>query len=379
MHYAKRTLEELIKKIGLVGERKALVGVDGFVDKIMTPVEQRSGQGDNFKPFDGMAAFGQRIVDAAGKSCNIELYPRMEKLGGNGPLMADALHAAGLSTRYIGALGDPVIHPVFENFARRTRAVSIAEPGVTHALEFDDGKIMLGSMSSLDNVTYEQIIARMGEGPFIDALSRADLVALVNWTMIPNMTALFGALLERVLPHLPPHEAGRVFLFFKGEKPKRCHSARLAVHNGKYRFRSFGHVTLGLNLAEAQQVSEVLGLPTVTNDEENLRRAARAIRQKLSLSTVVVHPRDCAACANKDGEWFTFGPVTEKSHITTGAGDHFNAGFSVGQVLGLSPEACLTLAVCCSGQYVRSGRSPSLTETDAFLRSHCEQRQPSHI
>jgi len=31
--------------------------------------------------------FGRRILAAAGKSTNIELFPRLEKLGGNGPIM----------------------------------------------------------------------------------------------------------------------------------------------------------------------------------------------------------------------------------------------------------------------------------------------------
>jgi len=47
--------------------------------------------GRKIHPFRHDHEFGQRIVDAAGKSLNIELYPRLEKLGGNGPIMAHAL------------------------------------------------------------------------------------------------------------------------------------------------------------------------------------------------------------------------------------------------------------------------------------------------
>ena len=39
----------------------------------------------------------------------------------------------------------------------------------------------------------------------------ASLVALVNWTMIPNMTVLFHALLERVIPILPPRDQRLLF------------------------------------------------------------------------------------------------------------------------------------------------------------------------
>ena len=103
--------------------------------------------------------------------------------------------------------------------------------------------------------------------------------------------------------------------------------------------------------------------------EAGLRAMARAIRQTLGVGTVVVHPRECAACATRDGEWCVPGPYIENPKITTGAGDHFNSGFVTGQLLGLSPEACLTVGVCFSGYYVRTALSPSLNDVDAFLRS----------
>ena len=61
------------------------------------------------------------------------------------------------------------------------------------------------------------------------------------------------------------------------------------------------------------------------------------------------------------------GPLAEKPLITTGAGDHFNAGFVTGQVLGLDPEGALTLGVCTSGHYVRTAKSPSLDDLEKFL------------
>ncbi len=126
-------------------------------------------------------------------------------------------------------------------------------------------------------------------------------------------------------------------------------------------------MTLGLNLREAQQVFSVLGLGQETEDEKGLRAMARQIRQKLGVTTVVVHPKESAACATRDDTWWVPGPYAEKPLLTTGAGDHFNAGFVTGQLLGLSPEACLGLGVCTSGFYVRSARSPSLGDLESFL------------
>jgi sugar/nucleoside kinase (ribokinase family) len=224
-------------------------------------------------------------------------------------------------------------------------------------------------MSSLDEISYERIIEVMGEGAFLDELSRSDLVAMTNWTMIPRMTEVLEAMLERALPMLPPKDGGRLFFFDLADPRKRSEGDIRAVLEVIGRFRSHGRVTLGLNLAEAQQVAQVLGIPLCDDGEGELRQAAAAIRQKLEATCVVIHPRECAACATRDGTFFTEGPLCEKPLISTGAGDHFNAGFATGQVLGLSPEACLTVAVSFSGQYVRTAHSPSLAQTDSFLRS----------
>jgi sugar/nucleoside kinase (ribokinase family) len=61
------------------------------------------------------------------------------------------------------------------------------------------------------------------------------------------------------------------------------------------------------------------------------------------------------------------GPFVEQPLISTGAGDHFNAGFVTGQLLGLTPESCLALGVSTSGHYVRTAESPSLATLETFL------------
>jgi len=346
---------------------RALVGLDGFVDQIVHPVAQRHGQGADFTPIKTITEFGQRILGAAGKSTNIELYPVMEKLGGNGPLMANGLMAGGLAVRYIGALGTPTIHPILQDFAQRSQAVSIAPPSVTIAAEFSDGKIMLGNTVSLDAITYASVIAAVGRDALRAQIDEAALVALVNWTMIPNMTALFRALQEDLLPGLPVRKE-RVWFFDLADPEKRSREDLVEALHVIARFEAHGTVTLGLNLKEAQQVCAALGLATPAADEAGLRAMAREIRSALQISTVVVHPRESAACATAAGEAWVPGPYTATPKITTGAGDHFNAGFVLGQLLGLSPEGCLTTGASTSGYYVRTAQSPSLNEIEAFLR-----------
>ena len=203
MDNKKQTLEELAALDPAAPAKKALVGIDGFVDKIVHPVDQRSGPGDQFTPISTISEFGARISSAAGKSANIELAPVVDKLGGNGPIMANAQSSLGIDVRYVGALGEKAIHPVFEDFAEKTRAVSLADPGVTHAAEFNDGKIMFGSMASLDNICYETILQTMGQEALAEAFAGSDSIAMVNWTMIPYLSDVFRQFLGKLLPSLP--------------------------------------------------------------------------------------------------------------------------------------------------------------------------------
>ena len=226
---------------------------------------------------------------------------------------------------------------------------------------------MLGQMRSLDEITFERIVEKIGREGVNQLFAAADLIALVNWTMIPNMTAIFEALVETVLPVLPARD--RIFFFDLADPEKRSREDLLNVLAVIGKFEKFGRVTLGLNLKEAQQVWAALDCPAIKEDEAGLRKMSADIRSRLGLSTVVVHPKESAACATAAGTAWVPGPYTAKPLITTGAGDHFNAGFSNAQLLGLSPESCLTVGVCTSGHYVRTGQSPTLADLTTFLQT----------
>ena len=111
----------------------------------------------------------------------------------------------------------------------------------------------------------------------------------------------------------------------------------------------------------------MLGLPGRAEPEEAIEDNARAIREKLGLSCVVIHPRRSAAAA-VEGESARFdGPFVQQPKISTGAGDHFNAGFCIGRVLGFGLEECLCVGVATSGYYVRSAESPGAVELADFI------------
>ena len=90
----------------------AFVGLDGFVDEILHVVDKRY-DAVRFDRIPTIAAYAQRLAAAAGRSTNVELVNVLTKLGGNGPIMANALASLGLRVTYVGSLGWPALHPVF--------------------------------------------------------------------------------------------------------------------------------------------------------------------------------------------------------------------------------------------------------------------------
>ncbi len=155
-------IQRLREKQSSVGDLKAFVGLDGFVDEIIHVVDKRDSA-ESFQRVPTIQSLAERIAGAAGKSANIELVSKTVKLGGNGPIMANALASLGAGVTYLGSLGYPNLHPVFEELAQRAEVFSIAEAAHTDALEFADGKLMFGKMTPLNEVNWEVMKERFGQ------------------------------------------------------------------------------------------------------------------------------------------------------------------------------------------------------------------------
>ncbi|MGN6367704.1 MAG: PfkB family carbohydrate kinase [Phycisphaerae bacterium] len=343
---------------------RVLVGLDGFVDEIIDVVDKRTSH-ENYDRIHTIAQWGQKISAAAGQSCNFELVVKQQKLGGNGPIMGNALASMGWRTTYIGNLGVPTVHPVFQEFAKRAEVISFAEPAHTNALEFTDGKVMLGNMGPLNDVTFERMVAAVGMERLVELMERSSLIGLVNWTMLPHMTGVW----ERVLMDIVPKLSGKprkIFVDLADPERRLVEDLRGAL-GMLTKLNEKVHVILGLNLSEAQQVAGALGLPKLAEPESAVAVYATKIREKLNLGTVVVHPRKGAAAANAAGSAEMAGPFIAQPKISTGAGDHFNAGFCAGQLLGMTLEESLAIGVGTSGYYVRNAESPTAAKLAAFV------------
>src|SRR6266850_1589240 len=250
----------------------AFVGLDGFVDEILHVVDKRESA-ETFLRLPTIAQLAERLAAAAGRSTNVELVSQLTKLGGNGPIMANALASFGLKVTYLGILGYPNLHPVFADFGQHAEVHSIAEPGYTDALEFEDGKIMLGKHQSLKQMNWPNIKSRFGLEKFASHFGSADLVGFVNWTMLTAMSDIWSAILKEICPGL---NGPRRKLFFDLADPeKRPGPDILSALNLIGLFQKHFDVILGLNEKEGYEIGKQLGLKTDDRSPEGLLKLCR--------------------------------------------------------------------------------------------------------
>jgi sugar/nucleoside kinase (ribokinase family) len=343
---------------------KAMIGLDGFVDEIIAVVDKRQSH-DRYEPVRTIGNLGIKIAAAAGESSNYELVVKQMKLGGNGPIMANALANLGVSVTYVGNLGYPNIHPVFADLAKKATVHSIGEPAHTDALEFEDGKLMLGKLTPLNDANWDNLMSRVGKDKLREIMHGARLIGMVNWTMLPHMSRVWAKMLDEVIPDIERHDR-HVFIDL-ADPEKRTHEDILDALKLLTRFEDQVNVILGLNLKEAVEIADVLGIACPGNPESCIEEIAATVREKLDLSCVVVHPRRSAAAATASEVVSFAGPFVQHPKISTGAGDHFNAGFCLGRVLGFGLRESLCTGCATSGYYVRSGESPTAVELADFI------------
>lgn len=342
----------------------AFVGLDGFVDEILHVVDKRY-DANRYDRVPTIAAYAQRLAGAAGRSTNIELVNILTKLGGNGPIMGNALARLGLGVTYVGSLGWPAMHPVFEPFAARADVSSICEPGLTDALEFEDGKLMVGKHYTLKQVSWENLTERYGREKFANQFGTASLVAFVNWTMLPHMSDIWASIQAELLPGV---SGPRRRMFFDLADPEKRTPADIAhALDLIAKFQTKFDVILGLNEKEAYEIAKVLGLSSAPQDWEGLAALSVEIQRRIAVDTLVVHPVAYALAVSNGAASVVQGPVCRKPRITTGAGDHFNSGFCLGKLLGLDNAASVLCGVSTSGHYVREAESPTVTDLTALM------------
>ena len=366
----KNLMEKLVRAD--ISRIRCLLGFDGFVDEIVHVVKKRI-DADTYLREETLKDYGERIAKTSGLSSNVEIVTVSRKIGGNGPIMANALCELGASVSYIGALGYPEIHPVFSGFAGKCAQVySIANPASTDAVEFSDGKIIRCKLSALNDVNYPNIRERAGEERLAAIMASSDFIGFVNWSLLNHASSAYAGILENIVARIPKDGPRKTMFFDLADPYARTQEDLLGVLSLIGKFSERFDTVLGINLREAIQVCGLFGKGG-SPSEYNLKDLCKTILNFVGVSRVVIHPTDQSCCMGTDGAYdHTYGPYCKKPALTTGAGDNFNAGYMLGGALGFAPGECLLLGMAASGYYVRNAKSANREELISFLNAWSE-------
>lgn len=343
-----------------------MTGFDAFIDESLRVVEERRHPHE-YQAIGNMSEYAEWVGRCAGKSGLREVVTEHLAAGGCSVNMGDGLASMGFPLVAHLGMGASV-SPVFDDFRSKcSKWVNIGiEPGKTTVQEFDDGKLMLCSMSHLSAFNAEFMAELLAQGEWIADGKKAQAIALTTWSVYPYATEAWELMLEGVKEHW----THRPHLFFDLADPaSRSREDLKAVLQLISKFETLGKVTLSMNGNEALQVAEVLGLSPMETEPLDCEALAVALRDHLKVSEVGIHLVKCAAAATKEASALVQGPYCAKPVKSVGAGDRFNAGYLAGLVLGWSIEERLQLASASSGFFVREGRSASEQELAEFFKT----------
>jgi len=349
-----------------ISDCRVVTGFDGFVDEMISLVGERRSLTD-FSPVPDIATFGKMVSDAAGHSSLREIVVNDVHAGGCAVNLADGLASLGVRVDCFATLGDPA-HSAFRDIAAKCQGFHSwgREPGRTLAFEFADGKLMFSAVKQLAELTPEAVRKYLADGTYITACAAARVIALTDWTLYPHMTGVWQLLQREVFANLPqrPH-----FLIDLVDPSSRSGTDILEMAGILKDFERSGPLTLGLNGNEANILCRLHGLAAVSAEGtpgETLAQAG-ALRTRLGISRVLIHRIPFAVSADEDGAFLQMGSVCPNPKKSTGAGDRFNAGITLGLSLGFDAADCLALGCAASGFFVRNARSANQAELTQFL------------
>ena len=346
-------------------EKYLLSGLDGFVDEIIHVVDKRIDS-EHYERITTISEFGQRIIQSAGLSTNLEFVTVQRKLGGNGPIFASGLQRLGMGVTYVGAVGVSVIDPVFRNFSEEVEMIGLCEPAQTEALEFLDGKLICSKLASFGVLTWQRIVDIIGIERFAKLIDKSDVVSFNNWTMLTSMNECWKHILKDVLPLTKTKLGGKTLFFDLADPEKRPRKELVSAVKLIEEFHEKGFRTvLGLNYKEAKQVGAVKG---ISEDIQELDEITTALGKALDVDVLAVHQHKKAACYTNGHCVVQNVPYCEHPVLTTGAGDNFNAGFVYGYSHGMTSKQSLICGIATAGYYVRNGHSATKVDLCDFLR-----------
>lgn len=343
--------------------RSAAIGFDGFVDRIAHIATTQAGVPQT-PLFAKVGDFGRYLIDSPGQSSSFALRAISRAVGGNMPIMGHALGQLGTRVACVGMVGYPEVAPVFKQMSDNCELLGFADPVHTTALEFEDGKLLFAETEVLDALDWDTVRNRIGLDTLRDAFADRGLIGLVNWSEIRNSGEIWRGLFADVIRPDAGSPRPRIVVDL-ADCSRKSTLETIDMLELLRELSMVGPLTLILNEGEARLVHERIGGPA----DASLHSIGAGIFSRVGLAQIVVRNAWEANGWDADGAINVPTFHTATPRVQTGAGDNFNAGFSLGQLFDLSLGSSLALGVAVAGFYVREGTSPKPEQLSAFLKS----------
>ena len=173
---------------------KFTIGFDAYIDKLARVVESRTDC-DNYKCYATIEDFGNRVLKMKGLSGDIETITQSIRYGGNAPLMAGALSGLGADVTLVAPVGNS---SCFDSIRESTNVINIGEPAESFNLEFDDGKVMMGENSVLNDINLEKLTENGFMDDIMAEFSKSGLIGFVNWSQMEKIIPVYKYIIEKL-------------------------------------------------------------------------------------------------------------------------------------------------------------------------------------
>ena len=181
------------------------------------------------------------------------------------------------------------------------------------------------------------------------------------------MTEMMNEFLHQIGDHLSGPR--KPFFIDTADPSKRSEEDILRFVEILPRLAEKFQVYLGFNLGESAFIARAVRLTAPTHTPQEVLTYSKRLREGLGIDGVVIHWSRHAVGNDLHSAACIEAPYTDNPQISTGAGDHFNAGFCLGRLLGGDLDANVQLGVATSGYYVREAKSPTLAQLIGFVEA----------
>ncbi|WP_276272102.1 hypothetical protein [Haloarcula litorea] len=349
-----------------VDRASVVFGFDGYLDRVRELVADRQGP-DSYDRVPTLASLSDRVTASvdADSSLTFEWRQDGNRTGGHTCHLARAFGTWAFEPTLIGMYGDP-IHEAFAAEFDGFELHSLGSPGVTDAVEFDDGKLMLTEIGDTMALDWTELDERFGHDRFLDRVDGAALLGMGYWSETPDLPDLIDGLRGRWADLDDPPGA---VLVDPGDI-RKLDAERLREGRGAIgRLTDVTDVVVSSNRAETAVLADAFA----GEADREFEAAAETVRAALGSTWFVGHGVDRSVVVSEEGTTSVAVPGVDDPALTTSSGDHFNAGLGLGLVTGLSPAAAVVVGNAVAGHFVRTADQPSLREVRAFVDGYDEK------